>query len=83
MVRGARQEIGKLAGSEPEEVFDAIRGRILQEDSFGSEPKGVQGLIAVVEAHPSLQGRLLGFIRELPVGKVGAWAATHFGNCFT
>jgi hypothetical protein len=82
MARGASQEVAKLTGPEPEEVFDAIRGRILQEDSFITEPKGVQGLIALVAAHPPLQRRLLGFVRELPIAKVGAWAASSLANCF-
>lgn len=82
MARGASQEIAKLVGTEPEEVFEAIRGRILQTDNFGAEPKGVQGLIAVVEAHGSLQRRLLGFVRDLPVAKAGAWVATSWGTCF-
>lgn len=82
MVRGASQEIARLVGTEPEEVFEAIRGRILQTDNFGAEPRGVQGLIAVVEAHGALQRRLLGFVRDLPVAKAGAWAATTCGTCF-
>jgi hypothetical protein len=81
-VRGAAQEIGKLVGSEPEEVFEAIRGRILQDDNYNTEPRGVPGLVALVGAYPALQRRLLGFIRELPVDKVGAWAPAAWGRCF-
>jgi len=83
MVRGAAGEVGKLTGPEPEEVFEAIRGRILQEDAFDTKPKGVDGLVRLVETHPALQRRLLDFIRELPVGKVKAWAASSWGACFT
>lgn len=83
MARGAAQEISKLNGPEPEEVFDAIRGRILQADGFATEPKGVQGLISLVEAHPSLQRRLLNLIQELQVGKLGAWAAVSWGTCLS
>lgn len=83
MVRGATAEIAKLTGPEPEEVFEAIRSRILQDDSFGAKPKGVDGLVKLVETHPMLQRRLLDFVRELPVGKVGAWAASSWGTCFT
>lgn len=83
MVRGAAAEIAKLTGPEPEEVFEAIRGRILQEDSFTSKPKGVDGLMRLVEAHPPLQRRLMDFLRELPIPKVGAWAASSWGTCFT
>ena len=52
MVRGAAGEIGKLSGPEPEEVFEAIRGRVLQDDSFDTKPKGVDGLVRLVETHP-------------------------------
>ncbi|SFJ75131.1 Predicted P-loop ATPase, KAP-like [Bosea sp. OK403] len=83
MVRGAVGEIAKLTGPEPEEVFEAIRGRILQDDNFAAKPKGADGLVRLVEAHPTLQRRLLEFIRELPVTKVGSWAASSWGACFT
>ncbi len=83
MVRGAVGEIAKLTGPEPEEVFEAIRGRILQDDNFAAKPKGADGLVRLVEAHPALQRRLLEFIRELPVTKVGSWAASSWGACFT
>ena len=83
MVRGAAAEIAKLTGPEPEEVFEAIRGRILQDDNFTAKPKGADGLVRLVEAHPTLQRRLLEFIRELPAAKVGSWAASSWGACFT
>lgn len=83
MARGAAQEISKLTGPETEEVFEAIRGRILQADSFSTEPKGIQGLISLVEAHHHLQRRLLDLIRELPVTKIGAWAASSWGTCLS
>jgi predicted KAP-like P-loop ATPase len=82
-VRAAAAEIAKLTGPEPEEVFEALRGRILQEDNVRSKPRGVDGLMRVVEAHPNLQRRLLEFIRELPVKKLGAWAASTWGTCFS
>lgn len=83
MVRGAAAEIAKLTGPEPEEVFDAVRSRILQDDNFGAKPKGVDGMVRLVEAHPTLQRRLLEFIRELPANKIRTWAASSWGSCFT
>ncbi len=80
---GTAAEIAKLAGTEPEQVFEAVRGRILQTDNWSAEPRGVQGLLALVEAHPALQRRMLGFLRELPDEKLGAWGATNWGTCFT
>lgn len=83
LARGAVGEVAKLTGPEPEEVFDAIRSRILQEDNFTKLPDGVQGLVVLVEAHPALQRRLLEFLRELQVAKLGAWAVSSWGTAFT
>ncbi|MXN79930.1 NTPase KAP [Burkholderia sp. 4701] len=82
MVRALGDEIAKLTGPEPEEVFEAIRARILQEDGFSKKPKGIDGLVRVVEVHPQLQRRLLDFVRELPVSKVGTWVASSWTVCF-
>lgn len=83
MVQAIAGEIAKLAGPEPEEVFEAVRSRILQHDNFGSKPKGVDGMMKLVETHPALQRKLLEFVRELPAAKVGAWAASSWGKCFS
>jgi hypothetical protein len=82
MVRAASDEIAKLTGPEPEEVFDALRGRILQDDNFKAKPKGVDGIVRLVESHPALQRRLFEFVRDLPTERVGAWAASSWGSCF-
>lgn len=79
LVRSIIQEVKGLSIPESEEIFEVIRGRILQGDSFKSEPKGVQGLLALVESHPALQRRLLDLIRDLPITKVGAWPASSCG----
>lgn len=82
-VSGAAQEVEKLTGPDQEEVFEAVRGRILQEDNFKTKPKGVDGLVLLVKKHPVLQRRLLTFIRELPTEKSGAWAAASWGSCIS
>ncbi len=82
-VRQALPEIRKLAGAEPEQVFEALCARITQGDQFDTEPPGVQGLIALVTEHSGLQGRLLTFARSLPEDKLGTWAASSWGACFT
>lgn len=82
IARGAAAEIAKLTGPEPEEVFEAIRARILQDGNVASKPRGVDGLINLVDAHATLERRLLDFIRELPDKKVGSWAVVSWGTCF-
>lgn len=81
-VQQALPEIRKLAGAEPEQVLDALCGRITQGDQFDTEPPGVQGLNALVREHSGLQGRLFAFVRALPEEKLGAWGASSWG-CFT
>ncbi|WP_068635430.1 Qat anti-phage system ATPase QatA [Thauera butanivorans] len=83
MVQAIAGDVAKLAGPEPEEVFEAVRSRILQHDNFASKPKGVDGMVKLVETHPALQRKLLEFVRELPTTKVGAWAASSWGKCFS
>jgi hypothetical protein len=60
---------------EPEaaQVFEVLRGRIMGEDSFMTVPAGVDGLAALVKAHPALQTNLLDFLSALPVERCGAW----------
>jgi len=80
-ISGALPEVRRLAGTEPEQVFDALRGRIEQAGNYTAKPNGVDGLVAVVKEHPALQQRLLAFIRALPVDKIGSWAPTIGGAC--
>jgi predicted KAP-like P-loop ATPase len=82
-IRGAEAEIGRLSGTEAEQVFDALRDRILQSDNLETAPNGAAGLAALVRLQPALQRRLLSFVRALPLAKVGAWAATGWSRCFT
>jgi predicted KAP-like P-loop ATPase len=82
-VRACKAEIEKLVGNEPELVLDAISAHIFAADKFDTEPQGIQGIIAVVESHPALQRRLLRFMRELPVAKLGTWAGTSLNASFT
>lgn len=73
--------VRELSAPDSEEVFDAIRDRISQGDSFDKPPLGLDGLTSMVKEHPGLQGRLVEFIRGLPVEKLGGWAASSWGEC--
>lgn len=75
-INALKADIGKLAGAEPEQVFDAVASQTLQAEDLSSEPKGFAGLVALAKAHVSLQRRLLAFLRNLPTAKLGPWAAT-------
>jgi hypothetical protein len=82
-VRGLAAEVGKLTGAEAEQVFDALRSMILTVEDLAREPKGMHGLILLVEHHSGLQRRLLTFLTELPTGRIGVWATSNFTNVMT
>ena len=82
-VRSKKSEVGNLSSSDAEQLFDALRGHVLQSDELKAPPGGVEGLVLVVEEHPILQRRLLTFLQELQISDVGVWVATKWGTCFT
>lgn len=82
-VRALAAEVGKLSGAEAEQVFDALRSMIVATEDLTREPKGMHGLIVLVEQHAGLQRKLLTFLNELPTATVGVWAASNFTNVLT
>jgi predicted KAP-like P-loop ATPase len=76
-------EIDKLAGTEPEQVFDALQTAIRSATDLSKEPPGLHGMVALVTGHPKLQRRLGAFLAELPAGLIGAWATTNFSTLQT
>jgi len=81
-VRQVEQETARLTLAEAEQVFDALRSRILSADNLVNAPQGASGMAQLVRKQPSVQRRLLEFLREIPADKAGAWAATSWSGCF-
>jgi predicted KAP-like P-loop ATPase len=82
-VQGLDGDLKKLAAPEAAQVFEALRGRIMGEDSFMSEPSGVAGMAALVKAHPALQSSLLDFLEGLPSNRCGAWPVSGWQGVVT
>jgi hypothetical protein len=72
-VQGLDGELKKLAAPEAAQVFEALRGRIMGEDAFMTEPPGVAGMAVLVKAFPALQSNLVDFLEGLPADRCGAW----------
>jgi hypothetical protein len=51
-VQGLDADLKNLAALEAARVFETLRGRIMGEASFSSEPPGVAGMAVLVKAHP-------------------------------
>lgn len=78
---GISEQVRGLSVTDSQDVFEMLRGRIFQADSFDDEPKGVQGLIYLVKEHSFLQARLVDLIRTFSVAKLGTWAASCWHEC--
>jgi hypothetical protein len=69
--------------AEAAQVFEALRSRIMSEDSFLTAPPGVDGLAALVKAQPALQTNLIDFLEALPSERCGAWPVTGWQGVIT
>ncbi|EON1806178.1 MULTISPECIES: Qat anti-phage system ATPase QatA [Enterobacterales] len=82
-VAGTKAVLEKLTASEVDEVFETLSEQILQEDSFGKKPAGIDGIQFLVKVLPQMQRKLLDFIRRIPVPKTGGvWLGSTFMQCF-
>lgn len=79
-VQVLESDLKQLAPLEAAQVFEAVRGRIVGTDSFDKMPPGIEGLIVLVKAHPTLQGNLIDFLESLPCAQLGAWACKGWGG---
>jgi hypothetical protein len=82
-VQGLDGDLKSLKPPEAAQVFEALRGRVMGEDSFGSAPPGVDGLGVLVKAHPALQTNLLDFLEALPADRCGAWPVSGWQGIIT
>lgn len=79
-VKGVEAQLAKLTPAEAEQVFDTVHAKIMEAESFGEKP---HGLMAMAKTHSALQRKLLNLLKEVPVGKLGAWATSGFDRVFT
>ncbi len=82
-VQGLIAELKALKVPEAAQVFEALRSRIMSEDSFLTAPPGVDGLAALVKAQPALQTNLIDFLEALPSERCGAWPVTGWQGVIT
>ena len=75
-VQGMESNLKQLARPEAEKVFEAVRAKVMGSGSLGTKPEGVDGLVVLVRAQPTLQGALMDFLEALPAEKCGAWVVS-------
>ncbi len=72
-VQALESELKQLAQPEVEKLFEAVRTKIMSGDNFDTQPAGIDGMVVLVKAQPSLQGKLLDFLHALPGSRCGPW----------
>lgn len=75
-VQALESELKQLAQPEAAKLFEAVRAKIVSGDSFDTQPAGVDGMVVLVRAQPSLQGSLVDFLQALPTGRCGPWVVS-------
>lgn len=72
-VQALEAELKQLAQPEAEKLFEAVRTKIMSGDTFDTQPAGIEGMVVLVKAQPSLQGGLIDFLHALPSSRCGPW----------
>lgn len=75
-------ELKQLAQPEAEKLFEAVRTKIMSGDTFDSQPAGIEGMVVLVKAQPTLQSRLLDFLNALPSSRCGPWVVGGWQSVF-
>jgi predicted KAP-like P-loop ATPase len=79
-VQGMTFDLKKLAAPEAAQVFEEVRAQVMGKAVFDTQPPGIDGLIVLINAHPSLEPNLLDFLEALPVDHLGAWVVGGWGS---
>ncbi len=82
-VQGMASELAQLSIGEAGQIFEDLRGRIMGGDSFETIPPGIDGIVVLVQAHPSLQANLLDLLDSLPKDRCGPWVVSGWGKVIT
>ena len=80
-VASAVQEIKDLNAREAKYVFEILARKIQQTGSLTEKPRGIDGIITLVEHHDTLEQDLVQLILILDVNKVGPWICTGWDKC--
>ncbi|MGV7222176.1 MAG: Qat anti-phage system ATPase QatA [Nitrospinales bacterium] len=83
VVQRLGDELKQLTAQEAVQLFEGVRGRIINSSSFGKEPAGIAGLSVLVKTHPALQDNLVDFLEGLPIDNLGPWVVSGWNSLIT
>ena len=73
IIVGRVEDLKNLTNQESDQVFGIVAQKIMEKGQFDMKPKGIDGLIVLVQNKPELRKSLVDFIDAIPVDKVGVW----------
>ncbi len=73
VIAGRTDELKNLTKQEAEQVFEVVVQKIMERGQFDAKPKGMDGLILLVQNKIELRKNLVGFIDAIPADKAGVW----------
>lgn len=73
VIAGWTDELKNLTNQEAEQVFEVVVQKIMERSQFDAKPKGMDGLILLVQNKIELRKNLVGFIDAIPADKAGVW----------
>ncbi|WP_158933148.1 Qat anti-phage system ATPase QatA [Acidisphaera sp. S103] len=74
--KSATADVKALSPPEVSEIFRELRALTLASGSFDRKPETFYGLTVLVTEHPGLQSQYVEMLNDLPVDKLGFWAAS-------
>lgn len=72
-VVGRIDDLKNLTNQEAEKVFEVIVQKIMERGQFETKPKGIDGVIVLVQNKTELRENLVNFMDTIPADKAGIW----------
>ncbi|WP_323130978.1 Qat anti-phage system ATPase QatA [Sinorhizobium medicae] len=82
-VKSVEPEVKALPASDAEQVFSALRERVLQQPNLSSPPPGIEGLGIVARHHTRFQTELTALLGSLDVKTLGPWIVKGWASVLT
>ncbi len=81
--RAVEPQVRELLPSDAEQVFNALRERVLRAPNFATEPAGFTGLMLLAKNHPRHQSEILSLVESIDATSLGAWATRGWREILT
>jgi hypothetical protein len=82
-VAGFETELRGLPETDLDQLFDAVRDRVLDAEDKMVAPPGIPGLSVLAKVHPPCQRRLIEMLEDLPFDGLGPWVVRGWSDVIT